>query len=348
MPCCAARDAERRLGGLLESADERASGGTRLHDAIKFAIDELVKSKHEQRDMIKQVVVLSDGGDNCSSTTSDELVEIIKKPGVSHFHIIGVGIAAADCTFSLFEEMKASAHHASFISGEGVKMKDSFRKLARMIRKVVVTMVSHEEVHKRGVSSRGAGQSSSSPLPTTGTSSSRSPRTRRDSDTTSAAASTTVCRYFSNGHCRFGDQCHFLHIADTLASAELRCSDQPDKPTHRSPRNSTSPRAPNAGPRDRPNHRSPRNSTSPRVPQGRPRDRPPGDSGSSHQRQSRGHAPAAARVPPPPPRPPIRDNGVQEDIMAVLGPEVRRLLLQHHSSASVNLSNDESDNNTFR
>ena len=84
-------------------ADERASGGTRLHDAIKFAIDELVKSKHEQRDMIKQVVVLSDGGDNCSSTTSDELVEIIKKPGVSHFHIIGVGIAAADCTFSLFE-----------------------------------------------------------------------------------------------------------------------------------------------------------------------------------------------------------------------------------------------------
>ena len=73
-----------------------ARASTRLYDAIDFAIDQLVLRKEDQKEIVKGLVILSDGGDNGSRICGDTVMMRVKKPGFPLFNVVSLGIFAKD------------------------------------------------------------------------------------------------------------------------------------------------------------------------------------------------------------------------------------------------------------
>ena len=64
-----------------------------MRDAMLSGLESLRSRKEEERSMIKELVVLTDGEDNDSKVDLDSLIEELSKPGCSHFHLIMIAIA---------------------------------------------------------------------------------------------------------------------------------------------------------------------------------------------------------------------------------------------------------------
>ena len=65
-------------------------GNTSLYDAIKSAIIQLQQTVRNNQ--VYELVVLTDGADNSSTTKLEEVAELVKKPGVPNFNFVLMGI----------------------------------------------------------------------------------------------------------------------------------------------------------------------------------------------------------------------------------------------------------------
>jgi VWFA-related protein len=118
--------------GLLRSAlsDSPPQGRTALYDAIAFALHHVDSGQRDK----KALVVVSDGGDNCSTHTLTQLMRLIEE---SHTTIYTVGIFDAndeDRNPQVLKRIANASGGESFLPEEAGQLVPIFEKIAKDIR----------------------------------------------------------------------------------------------------------------------------------------------------------------------------------------------------------------------
>ena len=84
-------------------------GCTALWDAIKSAIDTAPRNK-VYKGLQRELVVLTDGDDNNSSTSLAAICALVAKPGLSNFHLVVIGVGLSDSARRKANQLCSLAH----------------------------------------------------------------------------------------------------------------------------------------------------------------------------------------------------------------------------------------------
>jgi Mg-chelatase subunit ChlD len=89
-------------------------GGTALYDAIKYAIDTCPRDARFHG-LQRELVVLTDGQDNGSDTSFSDIRKLVAKPGLSHFHLVLIGVGLCDQSRANMEAL-CQPRHCTFLN----------------------------------------------------------------------------------------------------------------------------------------------------------------------------------------------------------------------------------------
>ena len=119
--------------GALDSAMEsmqRCGGRTALWDAIQSGIQQMRESKPSPN-VQNELVVVTDGGENSStSTTFDELKELVAHPGLPNFHLV----VLADSPDARLRQLCEPRHCTVLEIGDADSIRGAFGKATTLIR----------------------------------------------------------------------------------------------------------------------------------------------------------------------------------------------------------------------
>jgi len=183
LPMCRKRDIPSMRSVL---ATIQTGGGTAMRDAIAQQIEH--RRTHPDSSRAFELVVLTDGEDNSSTISEQDLAELLRRPGSPHFHLIliGVGIAAE---YRTRLEALCQPDHCTFMSVESSAeaISGAFHRTTEAIqhrRVVTVTTTTTREV----VASGRAPLDSAVPVPVRQPKRLEAPRTSCASDVRRACA----------------------------------------------------------------------------------------------------------------------------------------------------------------
>ena len=149
LPMCRKRDIPSMRSVL---ATIQTGGGTAMRDAIAQQIEH--RRTHPDSSRAFELVVLTDGEDNSSTISEQDLAELLRRPGSPHFHLIliGVGIAAE---YRTRLEALCQPDHCTFMSVESSAeaISGAFHRTTEAIqhrRVVTVTTTTTREVVASG------------------------------------------------------------------------------------------------------------------------------------------------------------------------------------------------------
>lgn len=117
---------ENRIGLQRAIGDLRAQGKTAVFDALELARQELEALPPAEDDRIRAIVLLSDGADNASSITTDQLRQRFDETGISIFPVA----YGADADLSILEAI-AEFSRTIVVQGDTGNIAQIFENLSR-------------------------------------------------------------------------------------------------------------------------------------------------------------------------------------------------------------------------
>ena len=84
-------------------------GRTALWDSIKFAIDTTPRDA-KYKGLQRELVVLTDGDDNASSTSLADICSLVAKPGLRNFHLVVIGVGLSGSARREVNQLCRPAH----------------------------------------------------------------------------------------------------------------------------------------------------------------------------------------------------------------------------------------------
>lgn len=131
-------DMKRALRGVKEC--DRSC--TAFYDAIKYAIETAPRDA-KFKSLQRELVVLTDGEDNCSETSFDEVCKMVAHPGLARFHLVVIGVGLSGPTKQRVQWM-CQPEHCTFLD---VRAKPS--QIAAAFKRTQGEIVKRREVHVR-------------------------------------------------------------------------------------------------------------------------------------------------------------------------------------------------------
>jgi VWFA-related protein len=121
---------------LLASAAKqiRAGGGTRMYDALHFALQEKLAGPEER----KVIILISDGDDNASRRSLDEVVDLAQRNSVCIYTIsmnaLGIPSAESDQSDRMLELLASETGGRAFFPAKLEKLASNFKRIADELR----------------------------------------------------------------------------------------------------------------------------------------------------------------------------------------------------------------------
>ena len=130
---------------LMNKAD--TGGATALRDGIAMAIDSI--DRKNQKDFC-ELMVITDGEENCSEISEQVLLEKIRSPGIKNFHLTLIYVGDSVKGVANLQTLASSCKHARVLSLNEAKgsFKKAFEKYMQQAEKRIQTWTVTETVTK--------------------------------------------------------------------------------------------------------------------------------------------------------------------------------------------------------
>ena len=128
----------------------RVRGSTAMYDALKTAIETSPRDAI-YKDFQKVFVLVTDGLDNRSTMTEDQMVDLVSKPGIANFTLLVIGVDLCEKSKSILEKL-CMPRHCHLETPDTAGLAESFRLVQKKIvevRRIVMEGVDND--HARGI-----------------------------------------------------------------------------------------------------------------------------------------------------------------------------------------------------
>jgi hypothetical protein len=141
MPVCKI-DSSRDKVGIRKGV----GGSTRTYDAIVSAISNFQAMSKDERykaiteDAVYEILLLTDGGDNCSEATLQQAAELVARPGLPNFNFIVVAVSMSESDKAKLQTI-CKPIHATFLDVKNISdLQHTLRSVGEKVQqRLVVT-----------------------------------------------------------------------------------------------------------------------------------------------------------------------------------------------------------------
>ena len=142
-----------RVDFATDEAHIRANGGgcTALYDAMKAGREWLkfYKNKHTDAVIVNELLVITDGADNASTTTLEKIAAIMAQPGLPNFNMCVIAVGISDSTEADIRKITDGPAHCHFWRVENAAgLADRLQDVADRIKMVLEKISSNGTVQK--------------------------------------------------------------------------------------------------------------------------------------------------------------------------------------------------------